>query len=60
MPLFDFALVTAIVVTAYLGPMVLRRMGPGQRMYGWMLVGDLVLSIIALASRKGDTPDATG
>ncbi|HUS65794.1 MAG TPA: rhomboid family intramembrane serine protease [Kofleriaceae bacterium] len=60
MPLFDFALVTAIVVTAYLGPMILRRMGPGQRMYGWMLVGDLVLAVIALASRKGDVPDATG
>lgn len=61
MPLFDFALVTAIVVTAYLGPMILRRMGPGQRMYGWMLVGDLALAVIALASRKGgDVPDATG
>src|SRR5688572_9865728 len=59
MPLFDFALLTAIVVTAYLGPMILRRMGPGQRMYGWMLVGDLALSIIALASRKSEGPNTT-
>lgn len=59
MPLFDFALLTAIVVTAYLGPMILRRMGPGQRMYGWMLVGDLALSIVALASRKSEGPNTT-
>jgi membrane associated rhomboid family serine protease len=59
MPLFDFALLTAIVVTAYLGPMILRRMGPGQRLYGWMLVGDLALSIIALASRKSEGPNTT-
>jgi hypothetical protein len=45
MPLFDFLLLSVIVVTAYLGPMVLRRLGPGQRLYGWMLLGDLLLAI---------------
>ena len=52
MPLFDFLLLSVIVVTAYLGPMVLRRLGPGQRQYGWMLLADLALAIGALAARR--------
>lgn len=57
--LFDVLLLSVIVVTAYLGPMVLRRLGPGQRMYGWMVLGDLALAIVALASRKSDGPNPT-
>jgi membrane associated rhomboid family serine protease len=52
MPLFDLLLLSVIVVTAYLGPMVLRRLGPGQRLYGWMLLGDLALAIGAMAARR--------
>jgi rhomboid protease GluP len=59
MLVIDFLLLTVIVLTAYLGPMVLRRMGPGQRMYGWMLVVDLALAIVALASRRSEGPNAT-
>ena len=57
--LFDVLLLSVIVMTAYLGPMVLRRLGPGQRMYGWMVLGDLALAIVALASRKSDGPNPT-
>jgi rhomboid protease GluP len=58
MPLFDFLLLSVIVVTAYLGPMVLRRLGPGQRLYGWMLLGDLLLAIGALAARRSQGDSA--
>ncbi|HWM88547.1 MAG TPA: rhomboid family intramembrane serine protease [Kofleriaceae bacterium] len=60
MLLFDFLLLSVIVVTAYLGPMVLRRLGPGHRQYGWMLLADLALAIGALASRRngGDSAAA--
>jgi membrane associated rhomboid family serine protease len=52
MLLFDLLLVSVIVVTAYLGPMVLKRLGPGQRQYGWMLLGDLALAVYALVARR--------
>jgi len=59
MLVIDFLLLSVIVLCAYLGPMVLRRMGPGQRMYGWMIVADLALAIVALASRRSEGPNAT-
>jgi len=59
MLVIDFLLLSVIVLCAYLGPMVLRRMGPGQRLYGWMIVADLVLAIVALASRRSEGPNAT-
>ena len=58
MLLFDLLLLSVIVLTAYLGPMVLRRLGPGQRMYGWMLLGDLAVAIAAVASRRTDGDSA--
>jgi membrane associated rhomboid family serine protease len=59
MPLFDLLLLSVIVGTAYLGPMVLRRLGPGQRLYGWMLLADLALAIAALAARRGEEDGAS-
>ena len=59
MLVIDFLLLSVIVLCAYLGPMVLRRMGQGQRLYGWMIIADLALSIIALASRRSEGPNAT-
>ncbi|HEU5057836.1 MAG TPA: rhomboid family intramembrane serine protease [Kofleriaceae bacterium] len=59
MLVIDFLLISVIVLCAYLGPMVLRRMGPGQRLYGWMIIADLALAIIALASRRSEGPNAT-
>ena len=53
---FEILLLSVIVATAYLGPMVLRRSPPGRRLYGWMLVADLVLAIVAFAAR-GEEPD---
>ena len=38
MLVIDFLLLSVIVLCAYLGPMVLRRMGQGQRLYGWMII----------------------
>jgi len=59
MLVIDFLLLSVVVLCAYLGPMVLRRMGPGQRMYGWMIIADLALAIVALASRRSEGPNAT-
>ncbi len=59
MLVIDFLLLSVIVLCAYLGPMVLRRMGPGQRLYGWMIIADLALAIVALASRRSEGPNAT-
>src|SRR5688572_28465114 len=59
MLVIDFLLLSVVVLTAYLGPVVLRRMGPGQRMYGWMLIVDLALAIVALASRRSEGPNPT-
>lgn len=60
MPLFDVLLLSVVVLTAYLGPMVLRRLGPGQRAYGWMIVGDLVAALIAFSSRYSEGPNPIG
>lgn len=59
MLVIDFLLISVVVLCAYLGPMVLRRMGPGQRLYGWMIIADLALAIVALASRRSEGPNAT-
>jgi len=56
--LFDLLLLVVIVATAYLGPMILRKLGPGQRLYGWMLLADLALAIGALASRRNQGGNA--
>jgi membrane associated rhomboid family serine protease len=58
--LFDVLLFSAIVTAGYLGQMVLRRLGPGQRTYGWMLIGDVVLAIAALVARERDDGSELG
>ncbi|RMH39456.1 MAG: rhomboid family intramembrane serine protease [Deltaproteobacteria bacterium] len=55
---FDLLLISAIVATAYLGPMLLRRGSGGQRLYGWLLVANLVLAVVALAARNSDADRA--
>ena len=58
MQLLDVLLLSVIVITGYVGPMVLRRFGPGQRLYGWMLVGDLIVALLAFTGRYVDGPSA--
>ncbi len=55
---FEILLLSVVVVTAYLGPMVLRRSPPGRRTYGWMLIADLALAVIAFTARRQE-PDRT-
>lgn len=56
---FEILLLSVVVATAYLGPMVLRRSPPGQRTYGWMLIADLGLAIVGFAARRSGEPDRT-
>lgn len=57
---FELLLLSVVVATAYLGPMVLRRFGPHQRVYGLMVVANLVLALVAFVSRtvSGASPEA--
>jgi len=48
----EIILLSVIVVTAYLGPMVVRRSPPGFRLYGWLLIMDLGLAIVAFFARR--------
>lgn len=52
--LFDILLLSVAVWTGYLAVVVLARFGAGQRAYGMMILGDLVLAIVALAARRAD------
>ncbi len=53
--LFELGLLSVIVVTAYLGPMMVRRLPPGRRTYAWLLLGDLGLASYSfLARQDGD------
>jgi len=52
---FDILLLSVIVGAGYLGTMLLWRGGRAQRTYGWMLVINLAIALLALASRKTGT-----
>jgi hypothetical protein len=56
--LFDILLLSVAVWTGYLAVVVLTRFGAGQRAYGLMILGDLVLAIVALAARRVDASPA--
>lgn len=58
--MFELLLLSVVVSTGYLGWMVLWRLGPGQRLYGIMIVADLLLAILAFAARKIEGGNATG
>jgi rhomboid protease GluP len=49
---FEILLLSVVVVTGYLGPMLVRRAPPGRRAYGWMLVADLLMAIVAYAALR--------
>ncbi|HTM22248.1 MAG TPA: rhomboid family intramembrane serine protease [Kofleriaceae bacterium] len=50
--LFELGLLSVIVVTAYLGPMMMRRLPPGARTYAWMLLSDLGLATYSFLARQ--------
>lgn len=56
----EIILLSVVVITAYLGPMVLRRSPPGQRLYGWLLVSNLAVALMAFFSRRSGEADGTG
>lgn len=62
--LFELGLLSVIVVTAYLGPMMVRRLPPGNRTYAWLLLGDLGLASYSFLARQdgghGSLPDLLG
>ena len=53
---FDIFLLSVIAVTAYLGPVILRRQPPGHRVFGWLLVADGLCALVAMAGRKSEGP----
>lgn len=53
---FDIFLLSVIAVTAYLGPVILRRQPPGHRVFGWLLVADGTCALVAMAGRKSEGP----
>ncbi len=54
----EILLLSLIVVTAYLGPMIVRRSVPGNRTYGWMLILNLALAVVAFAAGRAEEPVA--
>ncbi|MCP4448662.1 MAG: rhomboid family intramembrane serine protease [Myxococcales bacterium] len=57
--MFELLLLSVVVSTAYLGPMILKRFGPHQRVYGLMLVSTLVLALVAFVDRSLNGPTST-
>lgn len=57
---FDLFLLSAVLVTAYLGPMIVRGRPPGQRMFGWLLVADGAAALIALVGRHAGAGSQQG
>jgi len=57
---FEILLLSVILVTGYVGPMMFRRLPPGHRAYAWMLIADLALAVIAFAGRQESKGDHIG
>lgn len=57
--MFELLLLSVVVSTGYLGPTILRRFGPHQRVYGLMLMADLVLALVAFVDRSTNGPSPT-
>lgn len=57
---FEILLLSVVVVTGYLGPMLVRRAPPGRRTYGWMLCTNLLLAIVSYGAIRSseDVPFA--
>ena len=51
MPLFDLLLLSVMLISGFLGPLILRRFGPEQRLYGILVVADLGLALVSYVAR---------
>jgi len=56
----EIILLSVVVVTSYLGLMVVRRSAAGQRLYGYLLLTDLAIALIAFASHRGGEEQGRG
>lgn len=57
---FDLLLLSVVVVTAYLGPAILRRQPRGRRAFAWLLLGDGVAALVALVAPAGQGANMLG
>jgi membrane associated rhomboid family serine protease len=57
---FDLFLLSVLIVTAYLGPMVVLRNPPGYRLFGWLLIGDGACALLSLLGRHTGAVPAAG
>jgi membrane associated rhomboid family serine protease len=57
---FDLLLLSVVMVTAYLGPAILRRQPRGQRAFAWLLVADGMAALLALVAPKGRGAEMLG
>ena len=54
MNVLELLVLSVIVITLYLGPLIVRRSPPGRRAYGWMLIANLVVAALAYISLRTD------
>jgi membrane associated rhomboid family serine protease len=57
---FDLLLLSVVMVTAYLGPTILRRQPRGQRAFAWLLVADGAAALLALVAPPGRGAEMLG
>jgi membrane associated rhomboid family serine protease len=57
---FDLLLLSVVMVTAYLGPAILRRQPRGQRGFAWLLVADGAAALLALVAPPGRGAETLG
>jgi membrane associated rhomboid family serine protease len=57
---FDLLLLSVVMVTAYLGPTILRRQPRGQRAFAWLLVADGAAALLALVAPPGRGAETLG
>lgn len=56
----ELFVISVIVSNGYLAPVLLRRLPPGRRTYGWLLVVNLVIAVIAFAALRSGTAGTAG
>ncbi|MCG8424245.1 MAG: rhomboid family intramembrane serine protease [Proteobacteria bacterium] len=57
---FDIFLISVLLMTVYIGPLIVRRQPPGHRTYGWLLIADSLCAGVALYLRHTDPDGEAG